>query len=310
MKNYIAGLLISIFLLVGCEDLDFNFPDGNGTEVTNPDDNTTGEDDNVTEEDDNVTDSNETEEPIILDKREIVETLAKEWYVRIVVEDTTNNMKTAAAQLGQLETNDVVTKHSLKAIAPFRPTFLDVVFVDPSGLDAGSYKSNFHASSTDADTWEFTIKSHDDSADMILGWRGLYVLTPYVDAENRERYREYRSLSNPSLVQMTLVDVTNNIEIDVLANGTVNEYVFNMDGVTERVFRWKVKDTSAVVLPNFRTFSKVIVPVVATPKTQDLQKIQVQVLRKDAKARPDAQKQKRLQSFDMLTPPTFEVLVK
>lgn len=308
MKNYLIALMVSMLFFTGCEDIDFNFAEGNNTETTTPDSNTTEVDDNITEVDDNATDSNETEEPIILDKRDAVETLAKEWYVRIVVEDTTNNMKTAGAQLGQLDTADVLSKHTLKAISPFRPTFLDVVFVNPIGVDAGEYKSNFHVSSTDADEWEFTVKSHDSNATMILGWRGLYVLTSYIDEQNRERYTEYRSMTNPSLLQMTLVDITEGDEIDVLSNGTVNEYVFNMNGVTERTFKWKVKDTSAVVLPSFRTFSRT--SAAGVQPTQDLNKIQVSALRKDAKSRPDAQKQKRLQSFDMMTPPTFEVLVK
>ena len=307
MKNYLIGLLMSVFILAGCENIDFDFGnDSNQTESTN------STDENVTETiDENETESvdeNDSEEPQFLDKREVIETIAKEWYVRIVVEDTTNNMKTAGAQLGQLNTADVVTKHTLKAIAPFRPTFLDVVFVNPVGVDAGSYKSNFHASSTDADSWEFTIKSHDSNADMILGWRGLYVLTPYIDSENRERYHEYRSLTNPLIPYMTLVDVTNNTEVEVMLNDTVNEYVFNMGGVTERTFRWKVKDTSLVTLPRIRIFSKVVTPVLT--QEQKLQKLQVKLLRKDAKARPDALKKKRLQSFDMMTPPIFEVLVK
>ena len=297
MKKYLIALMISMLFFTGCEDIDFNFGgNGNDTEVTNPDDNTSGET--------NSTDDNVTEEPVIIDKREFIEVNAKEWYVRIVVEDTTNDMKTAAAQLGQLEVADVVINHTLKAIAPFRPTFLNVVFDDPVGVDTGSYTSNFHASGTDADTWEFTIKSHDSSADMILGWRGLYVLTPYIDTENRERYTEYRSMTNPLLQYMTLVDVTNGDEIDVLANGTVNEYVFNMNGVTERTFRWKVKDSSIPILPKLTKFNKVTAP------KQSLQKIQVKALRKDAKSKPDALKKKRVDALDMMSPPVFEVLVK
>jgi hypothetical protein len=296
MKYYIIGLMVSILFFTGCENIDFDFGnDKNDTVIIEP----------IPPIDSNETDDNSS---IILDKREIIETIAKEWYVRIVVEDTTNDMKTAGAQLGQLDTTDVVTKHTLKAIVPFRPTYLDVVFVNPVGVDAGSYKSNFHASGTDADSWEFTIKSHDANANMILSWRGLYVVTPYVDGENRERYNEYRSLTNPLIPYMTLVDVTNNAEVEVMLNDTVNEYVFNMDGVTERIFKWKVKDTSLVTLPRVKTFSKVVTPILT--QSQKLQKLQVKVLRKDAKAKPDALKKKRLQSFDMMTPPTFEVLVK
>jgi len=305
MKIYIKGLILSVLFFTGCENIDFNFGnDKNDTVIIDP---TLPIDGNETD-DNNVDENGNETEPDIINKRESIETIAKEWYVRIVVEDTTNDMKTASAQLGQLETTDVVTKHTLKAIAPFRPTFLDVVFVNPVGVDTGSFKTNFHASGTDEDTWEFTIKSHDSNATMILGWRGLYVLTPYIDSENRERYYEYRSMTNLLLPYMTLLDVATNTEIDILANNTVNEYVFNMDGATERIFRWKVNDTSPVVLPQFRTFSKVVSPVQTQEDT--LKSLQIKALRKDAKAKPDALERKRLESFDMMTPPTFEVLVK
>jgi len=173
-------------------------------------------------------------------------------------------------------------------------------------VTAGSYKSSFHVSSTDADSWEFTVKSNDSTADMILGWRGVYVLTPYTDEQDRVRYHEYRSMTNPILPYMTLLDTATNTEIPVLSNGRVNEYVFNMDGATERTFRWKVKDTSVVILPSIRKFSKVITPT--ETQAQKLQKIQVQALRKDAKSRPDVLQKKRVDSLDMMIPPTFKVL--
>jgi len=237
-------------------------------------------------------------------KSDGIEEKAKEWYVRIVVEDTTNDMKTAGTQLGQLDTADVVTKHSLKAIAPFNSSsFLDVVFKDPVGVDAGEYKSNFHESSTHTDSWEFTVKSHDNNATMILSWRGLYVLTPYTDTEGREQYNEYRSLKNPLLPYMTIIDTANNEELKVIENSEVQTYVFRMDGATERTFRWELKDSSIPLAS----------PLLATVPTEykaKLKKLEVKVLRKDAKAIPDTHKKKRVDSIDMLTPPTFKVLVK
>ena len=242
-------------------------------------------------------------------RQKSAETLAKEWYVRIVVEDVTNNMKTATAQLGQLDGTDVVTKHTLKAIAPFRPTYLDVVFDNPSGVDAGSYKTNFHLSSSAEDTWEFTVKSHDPNADMILGWRGLYVVTPYTDAQNRERYKEYRTMSNPLLEYMTLEDTETNTTINALSNTTVNEYVFNMNGKTERVFRWTVKESSAALQSKMIVFSRVTTPE-ALIDEERLKKLQIEALRKDAKSKPDALQKRRIDTLDMSTPPKFEVLVK
>jgi len=321
MKTYIIGLLISVFFLIGCNDIALD-EEATGSEVSTVSTTPTDTVDTaepiipVSTEDPTVsitpTDTVDTIDPIfVLEKQETIETIAKEWYVRLVVEDTTNNMKTTGAQLGQLDGIDVVTQHTLKALAPFSATYLDVVFVDPVGVDVGSYKSNFHMATTNTDTWEFTVKSHDSNATMILSWRGLYVLSPYSDEEGRVRYDEYRSLTNPLLPYMTLLDVSTNIEIDVLSNGAVNEYVFHMDGATERVFRWIVKDTSipaSAALPSIQQFSRVALP--ALTDADRLTQIEIAALRKDAKATPDLLEQKRLDSFDMLTPPKFEVLVK
>jgi len=229
-------------------------------------------------------------------KVESIEEKATNWYVRIIAEDTTNNMKTAAAQLGQLEVSDAAIKHSLKAISPFRPTFLDVVFENPTGLPTGEYKSNFHTTAT-SDNWEFTIKSHDNNADIVLSWRGLYVLTSYVDEDGRDRYKEYRSLSNPLIAFMKLVDMGTGVEIPADDNGTAQVYTFNMSGNTSKTFKWVLENTP--------------IPILAVPQqTKLLQTLKVQALRKDAKATPERLEKKRLESFDMMTPPTFKVLVK
>ena len=229
---------------------------------------------------------------------------AKEWYVRIVVEDTTNHMTTADAQLGELDTSDVVTKYALKALAPFSTSsFLDVVFKNPVGLTTGEYKSNFHPYSTDAQSWEFTVKSSDSNATMILSWRGLYVLTPYVDSEDREQYKEYRSLQNPLLSYMTLVDMTTNQELKVIENNQVQTYVFEMNGSTQRTFQWRLKDSTVPL-------ASPLLATTPTPYTKTLKALQIKALRKDMKATPDKDKKRRVEQLDMLTPPTFKVLVQ
>jgi len=266
MKKNIMSFSISLVLLVGC-----------GTTGTG-------------------TDSGNAQQPVRLNKVETVETKANDWYIRIVAEDTSNNMKTAGAQLGQLEVADAVTKHSLKAIAPFTRPFLDVVFKNPTNLPVGEYKSNFHTT-TASDSWEFTVKSSDNAANMILSWRGLYVLTPYIDNEGRERYQEYRSRTNPLIPFMKLIDVSTGTEIPADNNGTAQVYTFNMAGQTSRVFQWVLQSTPVTNLAVLK-------------QVQMFKSLKVQALRKDAKAKPDALKQKRLNTLDMMNPPKFEVLVK
>ncbi len=318
MKKYIIVLMISMFFLAGCENKGSSVTDDNQPTDISPTPNPTPSPTPFSNPN-LIPIQTPTENPDLdpvpipdiglIDKRESIEQIAKEWYVRIVVEDTTNNMKTSDTQLGRLDAIDAVEKHTLKAIAPFGSNYLDVVFVNPIGVDAGSYKSNFHVFGNDEDSWEFTVKSYDNNATMILSWRGLYVLTPYTDSENRERYREYRSMTNPLLSYMTLLDVSTNTEIDVLVNGTMNEYVFDMNGSTERVFRWTVKDSSLWTSSEAKTLKHMIKPSTKL-HTERLKELQIKALRKDAKARPDTLKSKRLDSFDMMIPPTFEVLVK
>ncbi|HFD13682.1 MAG TPA: hypothetical protein ENJ34_00095 [Epsilonproteobacteria bacterium] len=237
---------------------------------------------------------------VALNKVAAVEVAAQEWNIRIIAEDTTNNMKTAGAQLGQLSIENAQSEHSLKGLAPFTASFLDVVFKNPTGLAVGEYKSDFHTT-TSSDGWEFTVKSSDSSADMILSWRGLYVLSPYIDEQGRERYHEYRSMTNPLLSYMTLIDVSTNTEIPTLLNGTVNEYVFNMDGATERTFRW-VLHSNVVPAP---------APLNSTMKySKQMKSLEIKALRKDAKSTPTKLKIKRVKALDMTKPPIFKVLAR
>ncbi len=201
MKNFIISLILALYILVGCGG-----SSNSNNEVEIVDGNNEVE----------IVDNDINDEVKIVD--ETPEVKASNWYVRIVVEDTTNNMKTSDAQLGQVEEVDAALKHSLKAISPFGSTYLDVVFKNPSDITSGEYKSNFHTTNTNSDSWEFTVKSHDANADMIVSWRGLYVLNPYTDSEDRLRYNEYRSMTNPLIPYMKLVDVATGIEIPAIIN--------------------------------------------------------------------------------------------
>ncbi|MDQ7083752.1 MAG: hypothetical protein Q9M36_01960, partial [Sulfurovum sp.] len=224
-------------------------------------------------------------------------------YIRLLVEDVSNNLKTVSSQLGQIESNKTINHYNLRALAPFGSRYVDVVFVNPEDSDTGSYKSSFHLVSTAEQRWEFTVKSHDINATMILGWRGLYILTSYTDTQGRQRYQEYRSLSNPLLDSMVLFDVSANKEVEVWEHDEIKEYVFHMEGNKEKIFQWRVKDTSTI-----RTsVAKSLMPRTIT-LSQNMQKLEIASLRKDAKARPTREKNQRLKSIDMDEPPHFEVL--
>ena len=306
MKQYIFLLMIEVFFVTGCNNINYQ-SDGTGTTTDISVDGQPETDTNITNATTDINGSNENSSisnPSILPKVVAQEENAKEWYVRLIVEDTTNNLISTDAQLGELDAVDM-SSYALKGISPFSSQYLDVVFVNPVGVDTGEYKSDFHSASTDADVWEFTVKSFDSSATMILSWKGLYILKSYIDKQNRTRYHEYRSSINPLLKYMTLYDITNGTEVEVLNHGSAQTYVFDMNGTTERVFRWKIKDSSIVAQTKFTSFAK----VVAAPLNQaeKLHALQVKALRKDAKATPTRLQQQRAQSVDMRQPPQFKV---
>jgi len=169
------------------------------------------------------------------------ETKPLNWDMRLIAEDALGTMKTDGSRLGQLEEENAVQMHTLKAINPFGGTYLDVVFIDPDGVAKGKYKTNFHVYQDDTeDRWSFTVMTdakHKDS-DMILSWRGVYILESYNDKENRKRYIEDISVTNPILRYMKLIDSNTSKEIAAIRDGKMQTFAFNMNGSQSRTFEW------------------------------------------------------------------------
>ncbi len=175
-------------------------------------------------------------------KKSVAETKPNNWYVKLVVEDPKKGMVSGSARLGAVDENDAVEKHTLKATPAFGSNYLDVVFRDPAGVDAGDYKVSFHRYEEGIeDTWQFTVRTGDTDANLQLTWVGLYVLTPYTDDQGRQRYKESRSITNPLFKYMKLVDLDSGQEIVAVVNNKVQIYSFNMGGEKERTFEWIVQ---------------------------------------------------------------------
>lgn len=241
----------------------------------------------------------ESEEEVLLDKDILKEEPSKQWYIRLVIEDLSNHLKTASTQLGQVDSSRAIEDFNLKALRPFGSRYLDVVFKNPIGMDAGEYKSDFHIVNNTVDTWNFTVKSHDTNAMMVLGYRGLFVLNPYIDSEDRERYTEVRMQRHPLLAEMVLIDISENKAIHVQLNGKMNEYLFSMNGQKEKHFRWEIqplntKDRSLRSSFVSKDSSEVV-----------LNRLKIKAMRMDAQIQT---KKKKKGNFDVL-PPRFEVLV-
>jgi len=167
------------------------------------------------------------------------ETIPSNWYVRLIAEDVTRHLKTTITQLGALETAIEANKQTVLSGGRFAGPYLDIVFMNPIGSPAGSYKTDYHEYAENVDDeWEFVVQTDDANAEISLSWNGLYALTPYLDDTNRLQYKEYRSLSNPLVEKMKLIDMDTGIEIPLKINGEVQIYTFNMNGSNEHTLKW------------------------------------------------------------------------
>lgn len=266
-NKYILSLMTAVFILVGC---------GSGSST-----------DTTTVTDDQATD--ETQDEFI--KEAVVETKPSNWYIRLVAEDPARAMKAGDTQLGELEVSDAVEKHTLKALSPFGGSYLDIVFGDPAGVDAGDYKVNFHMYEEGSeDRWQFTVRTDDVNADILLTWRGLYVLTPYIDDQDRQRYKEYRSTTNPLIKNMKLVDVSTGDEIAASVDGKVQTYSFNMDGQSERTFEWVVQTDEVTI----------------SAQVSKLSTLQAKAIQKDATVDMTRSMNQKAELFDLTQPPMIK----
>ncbi len=298
--KYILVILALAWITTGCDTDDKNPPPKavstgteNGQDDTNendaPEDGSENGQDETNQDDTSEDDPESNNEEIHL-KPSATETKPANWYIRLVVEDPARAMKSSSSLLGALEVSGVVEDHTLKASTPFGGTYLSIVFVDPDGVEPGAYKTNFHAYQENVeDQWRFTVRTDDADAQILLTWRGLYVLTPYVDDQDRTRYKEYRSLTNPLNKQMKLVDTSTGEEMAVMIDGKVQTYTFTMGG-NERKFKWVVQSEE----------------VVLSPQTAKLSTLQAKALRKDAKVAQKKIKQKQAESFDLSRPPMLK----
>ena len=169
-KQIFIGILMTAFLFLGCksdtgvqEDTERDTTNqANGSQEqseNNHNDNNqdTTQGNNGNSDTGNQDSNNEQDGPI---KGAVVETKPSNWYIRVTAEDPARGMKTNSTQLGELEVDDAVEKHTLKALKPFGGTYLDVVFKDPVGVESGEYKVNFHKYEEGMDdSWHFTVKT-------------------------------------------------------------------------------------------------------------------------------------------------------
>lgn len=128
--------------------------------------------------------------------------------------------------------------------------YIDIVFQDPAGVDVGDYKTNFQQFSENSEyRWRFTVRTDNTNANIALTWRGLYVLNPYIDDQDRQRYEERRSMTDLLIRNMQLIDVDTGNTMNVLSGNHAKVYYFNMNGKSEKTFEWVVLPDSRLTSP-------------------------------------------------------------
>lgn len=190
------------------------------------------------------------EDTTVLPKRTLSEEKASNWYVRIVASDAAKDIRSGDTMLGVLDAENAVQKHTLEASATPANDYVDVVFRDPVGVAAGDYKTSFqqYIDNNSEHRWSFVVKTDDINAQIALTWRGIYVLSPYIDDQDRQRYNETRSMSNPVIKNMQLADVDTGNVINTLSSNKAKVYYFNMNGQTEKRFEWVMIPDSALAV--------------------------------------------------------------
>jgi len=174
------------------------------------------------------------------------EDAATDWYVRLVAEDPARGLKTQSTQLGALDNPAAVETYSLPAMAPLASSYVDIVFENPEGLSTNEYKSSFHVSQDGvSDGWRFTVKTDDSQSEVVLTWHGLYVLEPYVDSAGRTQYKEHRSVTNPLLKKMQIVDETTGETYPAVSGNATPSFRVRMNGSLTRTFRWELLTTDS-----------------------------------------------------------------
>lgn len=227
-------LLVLILMLVGCNTSDDIV---NSNIVTNVSIN------------DGLTEDEITNETILPEKRSIIEEKASSWYIRLIAEDTSTQIKSSDAQLGVLDEEEATVKHSLSAFPPMGSNYIDIVFQDPAGVVEGEYKTNFQQFVENSEyRWRFTVKTDNTNANIALTWRGLYVLNPYIDDQDRQRYNETKSMINPAIKNMQLIDIDTGNVMNLLSGNNPKVYYFKMNGKTEKTFEWVMVPDSMLTL--------------------------------------------------------------
>jgi len=171
------------------------------------------------------------------------------WYIRLNVKNVQTGQHFSGAKFGVLDTDNATRAYSLKAFGSIGSNGIDLVFQDETGSVSGDLLVYYLQPENGVrQEWPFTVRSGDSHATIALKMEGFYALTSYIDDEDRIRFTETRTMDDPVLKQMKLVDSETGEEIPVMRKGKAVVYIFDMNGNHIHHFKW-VKETEPVQIP-------------------------------------------------------------
>lgn len=102
------------------------------------------------------------------------------------------------------------------------------------GEDAGEYLSDYRPAGDDKQTWTFTVVSSRPDAVATLTWDTFFVIT-----EANGSWLTTPDNDNPTVAELSLIDLETGDKIPAASrSGQMKSYSFNMNGASERHFRW------------------------------------------------------------------------
>lgn len=170
-----------------------------------------------------------------------------EWAVKLHAIDSEGKLGDTNTRFGQVHPaiDDVDRYDLVSGSNPFNGDFLEVVYYING--NESDFSTNYHSVKKDQyDTWTFVVKTNDPDRTITLSWPGIFKVDSAIDEYNRVRL--YNEFLNYDLImeKMQLVDMRTGEIISAVSDGQVQSYTFNMDGETERTFKWEYLSEKAV----------------------------------------------------------------
>lgn len=178
------------------------------------------------------------------------ESQVTEWAVKLNAIDSEGKLGDTNMPLGQVyPAADNVDRYDLvSAPHPFGGDFMEIVYYIDDNQN--EFSTNYHSVKKDQyDAWTFVVKTNDPDRTVTVSWPGIFKVDSATDEYNRVRlYNEFLNY-DPIMEKMQLVDMRTGEVISAVSDGQVQSYTFNMDGETERTFKWEYLSEKAVNQP-------------------------------------------------------------